>query len=128
MALSWDVSKVKDCDTVCFEASPEGGGRRLTQDVHYIIMSSMACGLRGITEKNWKEFYVRVAVLEYLSDTPDNQRTSPELIRSLIGLTVNVGDETRAKWCARIARSHMERMVSHAEDELRRSPQKKEVV
>lgn len=118
MALQWSIENVKDCEQVCFDHDADGSRSAMKHITHYLIMSSMALGLRGITDKNWRTFYKRLHVLESVA-LGEREYTSIEDVRSHIGLTVNVADETDAKWAARIAKNIVGNRLSDADYKLR---------
>lgn len=99
MGLNWDIT---DCDDEC------------TSDEEWpttnaIILPTMQVGLGTITEKNVDEFFIRLHVIEAIfgpmvSRNGEPTRISYEDVRHRIGLRVNVTDETKAKWNARIGK------------------------
>ena len=123
MALSWDITKVKDCDKTCFILDDVGGREEMKALTHTLIMMSMPIGLRGITEKNWQMWYVRLDILQRMNgalmrEGSEDYFITPKDVRAHIGLTVNVADETQAKWLARIGKSHMQSLAFNANRRL----------
>jgi len=109
MALTYDLSTIKDYKTVCFDEGEDGGMKPAT---HSIIFATMAVGIGDLTEKNAPEFYARLHLYErmvgaFLVKMDDGKRVdvpfTPEDVRAHIGLRTNVGPvETRSKWLKRV--------------------------
>jgi len=117
MSLNWNVSKIADSNTVCFQHYTENGEpqRRMTQSTELLIFTTMVVGFGRITESNYKEFFKRVALFERLhgavrvkKDCRGKFVDDPytlEDIRQHIGLTTNVSEEKPAAWRKRIIES-----------------------
>ena len=108
MSLTWDLTQIKDHDTVCFVETVDGQ-RQLAPLTHSLIFATIGTALGQITEKNAGEFYARVKLLErvdgpYLHGPDGPYLITPEDIRAHIGLVCNVVDETRTKWLGRLKR------------------------
>lgn len=126
MSLNWEVSKIKDYETVCMEDDPEEGGRKLTVVTWSLVVATMSVGMGRITEENAAQFYARLAIIEKLHG-PFMQRVepdgngghkvtprffTPEEVWAHVGLWTNVFPmETDAKW--------RKRQVESAERDLR---------
>lgn len=134
MSLNWNLNDIPDHMNTCYETftgTPEemaalvermsftgpnwawtadkSAVERVSTTAHAIILLSMQVGLGRITEANWREWYTRLAMIEKLygpmratSDGP--VFFTPDEVRAHIGLRVNVADETKAKFNARMAR------------------------
>jgi hypothetical protein len=134
MSLNWNLNDIPGHDTLCWETytgTPEEMAAlvermfftgpnwewtadktavsRMSTTTHTILLLSMQVGLGRITEVNWREWYTRLSMIEKLygpmratSDGP--VFLTPDEVRAHIGLRVNVADETKAKFNARMAR------------------------
>lgn len=110
MGLHWNIESVEDCDTLCFdpildaERKPtfDSDGkpcRGLKIETETLIFMTMSLGMRGITEKNWKEFFTRMDAWEklfgaILTSLDENGKRVPhpfteEQIKAHIGLSTN---------------------------------------
>jgi len=82
---------------------------RLSPTTSTLIFLSMQAGLGSITEKNWREFYTRVRMIEAVLGAMRASEAgavyfTPDEVRSHVGLVTNVSDESKAKFNAKIAR------------------------
>jgi hypothetical protein len=110
VSLNWDIT---DCDDGC-KTDEEW------PTTEAIILLTMQVGLGTITEKNIDEFFVRLHVIEAIfgpmvSRNGEPSRISHEDVHRRIGLRVNVTDESKAKWNARVGKI----LRGRAEGELR---------
>lgn len=115
MSLNWDLSEIKDYETVCFNVSTdvETGEetRSLSAKTNALIMQTMITGLG----KDWTldadfapEMYARVKLIEKIHGalcyriTEQGEREDVyftiEDIRAHIGLSTNASPVTRAKF------------------------------
>ncbi len=95
MPLTWDA---RNCD-VDFDDESEGV---VTQT---IVFMSAAIGMGTITEKNWKEFYIRSEVVNmvkgpFMYKGGESYSLTPRDIYRRISLKTNVGFETKTRWRA----------------------------
>ena len=86
MALNYDLRACADIET-------------LRDDQHWavtesLIFATIAVHMHGITEKNWKEFYIRLNMLEQAVGPMcrEKEYITPEEVRARIGLECNVAD------------------------------------
>lgn len=105
MSLNWDVSNVKDKDSVCWVG--EGDKRRLSGTTETLILLSPALGLGEISETSWPLWYARLVALEAANgpsrtDGKDGIYFTVDEVRQHIGLKINVAPETDAKFYERI--------------------------
>lgn len=135
MALTWNIGKVKDYKTNCFDRIPREGNEarlneggfmgpfwyeskddatmleRMSVTTNTIIMATMSVGLGSITEKNASEFYMRLHMLEtvfgaYRRDGEGNDHLfTLKEVRAHIGLTTNVSNETNAAFHKRLEKT-----------------------
>lgn len=89
-----------------------------------IVWRCMGIGMGKITEENIPEFYARSMWYDLITEsTPlrmngEELHLSVEMLKSHIGLTTNVGTETRAKFFKRMEVHDFEAMLSRAKREL----------
>lgn len=113
MALHWDVSKVLDR----LEKYPP------TEDsmngvTYALIMLTMPMGMGQITEQNAAEFYARVHFYEKLAGPMlrDGQGNDVYItaanVRDHVGLSTNVGLESRAAWLKRMGPRFMDEFAA----------------
>lgn len=109
MSLNWSLKDIENFEEVCYEG--EGDNLRLNPATECLIFASMNVGFGRITEKNWKNFYKRLAVYErlfgsfrvkYVDGGAERLYYTPAEIKAHIGLSTNVSDETDAAWQKRI--------------------------
>jgi hypothetical protein len=101
MALTFDLMNIENYRETGYDR--DGNLRPLTE---LLIFTTISAGLGEITEKNVEEFYARMVVIHKLHDigiVEDGieRMITPEEVRNHIGLTTNVGNETRAQWVRR---------------------------
>lgn len=119
MSLDWDLGRIKNWKEVCqITATKDDAGYGIKEgDVllspvtKALIWATMAVGMRGITEENYREFYARLRLVETTGDAflwraegksqsdPENFLTLDE-VRRHIGLGTNVSPQTAGKWSA----------------------------
>jgi hypothetical protein len=131
MSLNWNIGKVKDYKTNCFDRIPREGNEarlneggfmgpfwyeskddatmleRMTVTTNTLIFATMSVGLGEITEKNAEEFHRRLSWLERegayrLNGDGEPVPFSLDEVRANIGMTTNVSNETKAKWNKRM--------------------------
>lgn len=127
MGLSWNVTDVKDHETVCFyrasEDDPMGqhkkGDRLIRSETEALIFLSMPCGFHKITTDNAVEVYGRCYGIERFGAFR-TQRGKPVYItladvRAHVGLTTNASPKTAGQYAAALARC----ATDHAKEEAR---------
>lgn len=114
MSLNWDLSKIKDRETLCWrEVTLEGEGQQkpgkwLNPDTDMLIWGSMAIGIGELTEENAREWYLRLKLLERVGSAIGHKDGKPytpplETIKAHVGLRTNVGrTEPRKRWANRV--------------------------
>lgn len=101
MALTWDISKVKDWQ----ELTEDKNESVITET---IIWGCMATDIGEITNANWQEWFTRFAWLEkeqgaWMSNGDESLFMKPEWVKRRIGLKTNVFPaKTRAQWIKKI--------------------------
>lgn len=112
MALNWDISRVKDHETVCFVG--EGDKRRMHGTTETLIWATMIFGQNSITEKNWEEFLFRAKFYERLNGglrtdwsggEPRPVCLTADEIKAHIGLGTNATNYTRAAWIKNVIKN-----------------------
>ena len=98
MSLDWDVTKVKDSDTVCFVE--RDGESHLSPVTHDLIWLTLGIGIGEITNKTAHEFYTRMRMhWSVYGYTKAERRVTWDDIVAHIGLRTNVfPKESNAKW------------------------------
>ena len=113
MSLNWEVSQIKDYETVCWIGEKGSMDRRMNPVTEALIFGTIVVGLGSITDKNVDEFAARFRIIERVHGAqlykpgPDGKGRvdwylSDEDFIAHIGLVCNVTNETRPKWAARI--------------------------
>lgn len=122
MSLDWDISKVANRETVCWETVK--GEKRLKVTTEALIWGTMAVGIGEVSEKTIPEWLFRLEVLgriggELMYKPGEDGRpvrcnpTAADL-RAHIGLRTNVFPmERRAGWLKR-RMDHIAREASYA--------------
>lgn len=113
MSLNWNLSKIKDCGTVCMHE--QNGERELRPITSNLIWLTMAVGMGTITDKNIDEWQFRLAVLSRIDDQPEMYGAlTREVLEAHKGLETNVFPATtRAKFMSGIAKQ-IERDAQYA--------------
>jgi hypothetical protein len=126
MALSWDITRVKDHKTVCYrEALDDDGKPELDDDgkplhqlaplTNALIWATITVDLGEITEANYREFAWRLRLYTATTGTALMLKTdaegnttgydpTEEEVRSHIGLQCNVCDITMPQYMAKLRR------------------------
>ena len=127
MALSFNLTKIKNFADVCYET--DGMLTGLTTDFVWMLP---IIGMPGITKATAKFVYLRIATYENLFGPMRGlEHITMEEVLSHVGLTANVAFETDAKWERRIMKSFKQttnyrwdlaEMDRIAAEELRRPP------
>ncbi len=110
MSLNYDFSKVKNKDRVCLiDATDDDGSpcKNLHHATKALIWITMGIGIGKITEQNWKQFYVRCRIYEKIHGSFRSNKEGPvffteDEVRSHIGLSTNVCEQTISKWSKRM--------------------------
>lgn len=101
MSLNYDLTAIDNSDEVCWTGQP--GERTMQPVTETLIWATMLVGISQITEKNYREFYLRDKML-YL----DSTLTVADCKRH-IGLKTNATDKTRAKFNGTLVSIYRER-------------------
>jgi hypothetical protein len=112
MALTWELSKIKDYKNVCWIDDKETGERRMNPVTEVLIWGTMSIGIGQFTDKNIDEVAARFRVMERIHGAflykpaegggKNDWYLSDEDFIKHIGLWCNVSDETRVRWAGRI--------------------------
>jgi len=99
MALTWELTKIKDWKEVCWEPKDENGQTILRSETNALIWSTMGVGMGDLSKENAPEFVARLRVLEKVYGWDE---IPTEVVLKHIGLTTNVFPiETRASFLKR---------------------------
>ena len=110
MALTWDITGVKDSKKLCWIPSDEEGKVEMGVLTNTLIWSTMLIGMNTITEKNSKEFHKRLIEFEVILGTgiliKDGETRQPTLeeVQSHTGLKTNATIMESRKWGNNIKR------------------------
>ena len=124
MALTYNLTNIKNFDTVCYFTN-ENGENELRPLTHALIFGSMLVEMPEITEENCVEFFGRITIMARLYDAflqeQDTEtgfiRPKPytlEMIRSHIGLKTNASNYSRKEWlkvAAKKMQNELDRLV-----------------
>lgn len=127
MSLNWNLKKIKDHEKLCWVPCHEVKGNvRLNSVTEVLIWLSLEIGLDEITEKNYKEFFIRVSLAEklfgtYLFNPRDGDVHEPrpitlEDIKSHIGLDTNASNMTKTAFHKRM----IDRFYREADEKIKR--------
>jgi hypothetical protein len=144
MALNWNIGRIRDYTTVCFDRrvfdTPEeaealargadwytdpddASGRtvkRMSVTTDALIWASLLVGLPEITEKNAERWHRRVAAVEATNKAyrrgPDGEPVyfSLDEVKAHVGLTTNVSRETDVKFRSKVKRWEAEKAARAA--------------
>lgn len=110
MSLNFDLTKINNGGTVCYEDDGEGN-RVHTTRTQAMIWMCLHIGIGEITEKNYREYWTRVYAWESAlgASIRDGQGNPVPLslsdVHDYIGLTTNVfPKESEAKFAAKLWR------------------------
>ena len=126
MSLTWDITDIKDYDTLCWEVATEDregdflttervkGEKYLSTVTDVLIWATMSTEMGEITEDSAAEFYARMHLIHYTNGGRDEMKIKREHIRQHIGLKTNVRTATRAQFMTKmrsIQRSMLEKQI-----------------
>ena len=111
MALHYDTREVEESVS--------------SDNLNYLLLVTVVIGMPEITEKNWKEFYVRLDYLHRMTLRPHDYVKysdifTPKLIKDCIGLKTNVTNlglqdsknQTMAQFKNRIFKSYQRETIN----------------
>jgi hypothetical protein len=145
MPLHWDVSKVKDADTLCWRTATVdnrntgevAGEKYLAVPTHVLVFALGWAGVgSSITDENVEELVLRVAFYQQLrgplmrrGDGKDWPLTAAE-VRAHVGLYTSWGMklETRKAWLARMGESWMQDQERHQRYQLEQAKREQQPV
>lgn len=101
MALSWNISDVKDCDSKCW--IQDGGSTRLNPVTEALIWLTLVVDIGEITGKNYAEFFERCHMWESVVGQllPGRPLTLADAYDH-IGLSTNVSNRSKSVFNKRI--------------------------
>lgn len=117
MSLNWNGTKVQGWKDIPNEERDA------------IIWLTMAVDQGDITEKNWREFAVRLRIYQKMFGAYWTVQGNPEYVtdkhvRQMVGLTTNVSNKSRSAWMKRMAERlfrDAERAMKHEEEKATES-------
>lgn len=130
MSLDWDTTGIENSEEVCFFISGEGN-RCLSGVTEALIWATMEIDIGTITEKNWLEFWMRLAMadavygegkIRYLDKDTSKYRTrsiTKDEVRAHIGLRTNVSTRPSATF--------YKKMRERVENQEKRDARKREI-
>ena len=97
MALNWNVENIKNYKKVCWNKE------ELNPITNTLIWGCMNVDIGEITDKNWKDFYLRIHLSElwggsFLTNENGAYYITKQDVFNHIGLSTNVGFKSRSKW------------------------------
>jgi hypothetical protein len=105
MPLNYNLTKIENFEDLLKD------NNQLQEPYKTIVLSTMVVGLGDITEKNYHKFYNRINLIERVGGAFlwDSETKTPiyievEDIKRMIGLKVNVANETKPQFISRIKR------------------------
>ena len=109
MSLDWRVNDIANYKELCWQATGEKNKDgddtfRLNPVTDALVWATMTVGIPRITEKNWKEFFVRQGAVDHVCGPAlSNRKTgksmlTEEAIHAHIGLATNASTITAAKF------------------------------
>ena len=110
MALTWDLTEIKDAKELCWVPSDEEDKVKLGVVTYTLIWASMLVGMNIITEKNSKEFHRRLIEFEVVHGAgmliEDGEARQPTLkeVQAHVGLKTNAVVMEGRKWGNNIKR------------------------
>jgi len=121
MSLNWDLTAVKDRQSVCFkEADEHEKYGDMKSGSYQLIELTMIVGINKITEANHEEFFIRLRMYERVcglclwTTDDDGKRHSvltADLVKAHVGLRTNASAKTKVqfdKWLVKRVRQSAE--------------------
>lgn len=102
MSLDYNLSEVKDYQTVCFRAPGE-----MIPETERLIFSTLAIGIPKITKANHETFLRRLNLWETVYAMP---LTSAEVVKAHIGLTTNASPCNKGRFITRMKQAQYEKL------------------
>lgn len=113
MALNFDVSRIKDyAEKFPYRIDGFGGKAYWNVVTEAIVHIMMVVDMGSITEKNWKEFFIRARFYEKLfQPLMRDENGKPRMITAQevydhIGLRANVAEAPDSRWLKRMFENH----------------------
>lgn len=112
MSLNYNLTKIKNHDTVCFSVDSKGE-ERMRSITNLLIWSTMSVDLGEITAKNIDEWLFRLKAIGLIYQEESQLNVTREQLVAHIGLSTNVfPNKTRAQFLKNCA----ERISRRASD------------
>ena len=106
MALTYDLSRIKNKEVVCYLATPNDEPQRLTNETRALIEWTQIVGMSDITEKNAAEFAARMIAFHAASLIHKNKpmliseriANIPIIVAAHVGLSTNAVNRGPKAW------------------------------
>jgi hypothetical protein len=118
MMLTADYTKIENYEEVVYRTDDEGN-TQLAPLTHTLCMIAMIIGMDELTEKSLETWYERIRMYELINGSFFiNQRTTRDMLRTHLGLKLNVSRMSKAKFKTQIYRmlEHKVRDVDRMSD------------
>lgn len=116
MSLDYFLGDIEDYKTLCFN---EDG---MNHETKGLIFATIGLGIDRITEKNWREFAIRLRIWEQVVGCfcyhDGHYFLPPQVVRQHIGLSTNASKKTRAQFFDHLASVVERRIESENEKEV----------
>jgi hypothetical protein len=124
MSLNYNLTKIKNHDSVCFSVNRDGE-KTMRGITNLLIWSTISVDLGEITAKNVDEWLFRLKAVGLIYQDENQMKVTREQLIAHIGLTTNVfPNKTRAQFLKRCA----ERISNRAADLVRYAEQEAQEV
>lgn len=113
MSLDWDLTNIKDNETVCWIPDPTDDmpdAVSMNPVTEALIWATLAVDIGRLTEENLDEFAYRLHFWErmfspYLIENGKGREMTYKEIKAHVGLSTNVMNISRAQWMKKNTRS-----------------------
>ena len=117
MSLNWNVGEIEGYKDLCWvpsgetlideDTGEEKESRYLSWQTNALIRASMSVGMASITEKNWREFYLRMkldqtSMVHREAHIGQGDKLTAQDVFNHIGLHTNASSQTRAQFLKKL--------------------------
>jgi hypothetical protein len=96
VALSYNLSKIADFETVCLTKPDAEGNRHLRSVTNHLIWATMIIDIGEIKASNIGEWLFRLTAMARIYQDDTHAKVTREMLEQHIGLSTNVSNKTRA--------------------------------
>ena len=107
MSLTVDTRSVKKYTELCYEPKNNNGKYLYKEKTSYLAFASPAIGIGDITQKNYREVYLRHKFLCHLNEYKLDCPVTLQDVKNHIGLKTNVAFESKRAWKNRIVNDYL---------------------